>query len=58
MLDSVFQKAIEDYVEIGGGDLAIACTVGDPLLDKGIIKKIELARSFAEIGHIGLYKCH
>src|SRR4030042_5208084 len=32
MADRVFEKAIRDYVELGGGDLYLAVVVGDPLL--------------------------
>jgi len=52
--DSVFKKAIEDYVIIGGGDLGISCTVGDPLLDKKIVEKIQTARQYPEIKKIAL----
>jgi radical SAM protein with 4Fe4S-binding SPASM domain len=52
--DSVFKKALEDYVAIGGGDLGISCTVGDPLLDKKIVEKIQTARQYSEIKKIGI----
>ena len=51
----LFKKIILEYVEIGGGDLGLGPTVGDPLADKYIIERIKFARSFDKIKKIGFY---
>lgn len=51
----VFQKALNDFVSIGGGKLGLSALVGDPLLDRGLPDKISYARSFKNIGKIGFY---
>ena len=40
MDDLLFKKLIDEYVELGGGNLGLTPTVGDPLVDKNIINKI------------------
>ena len=55
MDDLLFKKLIDEYVELGGGNLGLTPTVGDPLVDKNIINKIKYARSFKEIKEIGMY---
>src|SRR3989338_1193127 len=52
MEESVFQKAIRQFDELGGGELALVCVVGDPLLDRRIVERIELARSYKNISTI------
>ena len=49
----LFKKIIHEYVEIGGGDLGLGPTVGDPLADKYIIERIKFARTFNRINNIG-----
>ena len=51
----LFKKIIIEYIEIGGGDLGLAPTVGDPLADKHIIERIKFARSFEKIKKIGFF---
>ena len=51
---SNFEKAIREYVALGGGNLGLTPTVGDALIDKEIVKKVKFARSFKEIGEIGI----
>jgi len=47
--DQIFKKVIRDYSLIGGGRLSFTPTVGDPLVDKKIIDKIEYCRQFKNI---------
>lgn len=51
----LYKKIIVQYVDIGGGDLGLTPTVGEPLADKFIIERIKFARSFKEIKKIGFY---
>lgn len=40
-----FKKAIDEYTELTTGTISLTPTTGDPLLDKGLMKKIEYAKS-------------
>jgi radical SAM protein with 4Fe4S-binding SPASM domain len=51
----VYEKAIASFVENGGGSINFTPTVGDPLVDKHIIKKIRHARSHPSITSVMLY---
>ena len=52
----LYKKIILQYAaDIGGGDLNLTPTVGEPLADKFIIERIKFARSFKEIKKIGFY---
>jgi radical SAM protein with 4Fe4S-binding SPASM domain len=51
----VYAKAVREYAANGGGNLNFTPTVGDPLVDKQLIRRIELARSYPEIQDIFLY---
>ena len=48
----LFKKIILEYVEIGGGDLGLTPTVGEPLADKYLLERIKFARSFDKIKKI------
>ena len=48
----LFEKIILEYVEIGGGDLGLTPTVGEPLADKYLLERIKFARSFDKIKKI------
>ena len=52
MSESTYQKALDDYCAIGGGDLMLEVSVGDPALDPDFIKRIRSARSRTEIASI------
>jgi len=52
MSEAVYQKSLDDYCSIGGGDLMLEVTVGDPGLDKKLIDRIKDARSRPEIASI------
>ena len=51
----LYKKIIVQYADIGGGDLGLTPTVGEPLADKFIIERIKFARSFKEIKKISFY---
>lgn len=51
----VYEKAVSKFADAGGGILNFTPTVGDPLVDKKLIEKIEFAHGLAEIGGIFLY---
>jgi MoaA/NifB/PqqE/SkfB family radical SAM enzyme len=51
----LFQKLIDEFVELGGGNLGLTPTVGDPLVDKLITKRIAYARSKPALANIGMY---
>ena len=50
-----FTTIIDKYVLSGGGDLSFTPTVGDPLVDKNIVKKIQYASNYPQIKNIFLY---
>lgn len=49
MSDDVYFKAINEYCEMGGGELMLEVTVGEPTLDKKFIKRIKEARNRKQI---------
>jgi len=55
MDNHTFRKAIDDYSRIGGGGINLTPTVGEPLLDKKLVEKIEYARSKNNITDIWFY---
>ena len=52
---SLYEKILAQFAEVGGGDINLTPTVGEPLADRHIIKRIELARSNPMIKGIGMY---
>jgi len=52
MSDATFEKAISDYVNMGGGDLALIVVVGDPLLDPKFVRRVRWARAHPCIRNI------
>jgi len=55
MSTEVFKKAIDDFVHIGGGALCFGAGIGEPLLDPKLFQKINYARQFGNIIHLGFY---
>lgn len=51
----IYEKAVREFAAAGGGSLNFTPTVGDPLVDKRLIDKIEFANSLPEINQIFLY---
>ena len=51
----IYEKAVREFVKAGGGSLNFTPTVGDPLVDKRLIEKIEFANTFPEITGSFLY---
>ncbi len=54
MNDTVFEKALTDFVAEGGGDVFFTPIVGDALIDKAIIQRIQRARSEPTVDRIKL----
>lgn len=52
MADAVYRKALDDYCALGGGDLMLTVSVGDPAVDPNLIRRIEQARARPEIASI------
>jgi radical SAM protein with 4Fe4S-binding SPASM domain len=50
----MFKKAADEWAKIGGGDLDLTPTVGDTLVDPGLIKKIDYAVNVAKIPKVVL----
>ena len=48
----IFKKATDDYVANGGKKISFTATVGDPLLDPGVIEKIKYAVSLKRLNKI------
>lgn len=55
MQKSIFEKAVADFVEIGGGDVDLTPLVGDPLTDREILNRIRYLRSLPSIGKITFF---
>lgn len=51
----IYEKALREYAASGGGNINFTPTVGDPLVDKFLIERIEMARALPEIQDIFLY---
>jgi len=51
----LFDKVLGEYVTSNGGNISFSPTVGDPLVDKNIVDKINRAADFKEIKQIALY---
>ncbi len=51
----IFEKAVREFARAGGGSLNFTPTVGDPLVDKKLIEKIEFASQLPEITGTFLY---
>ncbi len=50
----MFKKAADEWGKIGGGDLDLTPTVGDTLVDPGVIKKLDYAVKVAKIPKVVL----
>lgn len=51
----LFKKIVEEYSKLGGGNLGLTPTVGEPLADKFILDRISYARKYSNINKIGFY---
>jgi len=54
MSDEVFEKAINDYVQINGGSVGLTPIVGDALIDPRFLDRVRFIRSLPEIDRIFL----
>ena len=51
----VFKKAVDQFIDMGGSDIGLTPIVGDPLLDPGLMEKIEYAAKTGKIKKIYFY---
>lgn len=49
MSDEIYYKVLDEYCEMGGGELMLEVTVGEPIIDKDFIKRVKDARSRKQI---------
>ena len=54
MSDEVFQKAVADYVSIGGGSVGLTPIVGDALIDPKFLTRVRHLRSLPQVDRIWL----
>lgn len=54
MSDEIFQKAIGDFVAIGGGSVGLTPIVGDALVDPKFLERVRYLRSLPQIDRIWL----
>ncbi len=52
---SKIEKVVKEYSRNGGGTISFTPVVGDPLVDKDLLKKIKICKSFKNITEIFLY---
>lgn len=50
----IFKKAVDEWTALGGDSIDLTHTVGDPLVDPGLLDKIEYAKNQAGIKHVML----
>lgn len=55
MTFEVFKKTIDEYATLGGGTVSFTPTIGEPLLDPGLIRKIDYASSQPSIKRVYFY---
>jgi len=55
MTFETFKKAADQYAEMGGDTISLSPTVGDPLVDPGLMKKIEYAVGLPSIKTVQFY---
>ena len=48
----IFKRAVDGYIENGGLKVSFTATIGDPLLDRGLIEKIEYALSTKKLENV------
>lgn len=54
MPDEVFQKAVSDYVAIGGGSVGLTPIVGDALIDPKFLERVRYLRALPQVDRIWL----
>lgn len=52
MPDEVFEKAVRDFVSIGGGSVGLTPIVGDALIDPKFVERVRYLRSFPAIDRV------
>ena len=53
MSTDLFRKVVSDYVEMGGGDVALTPSVGDVLLDKKLVERVRYLKGLPGIRDLG-----
>ncbi|MEO5370253.1 MAG: hypothetical protein H7833_09315 [Magnetococcus sp. DMHC-1] len=51
---NLFQKAVDEYLTMGGKHLSLGTTVGDPLLDKRLTDRIRFVRGHPDFQILGI----
>jgi len=51
----IFKKAVDEYSKLGGYKISLTPTIGEPLIDPGLIKKIDYAVNVAKIKKVYFY---
>jgi len=54
MSETIYNKIINDYNSMGGGDLGLVPIAGDPLIDPSILRRIHYARQLPNIKTISI----
>lgn len=54
MPDDVFEKAVHDFVALGGGSVGLTPIVGDALIDPRFLERVRYLRSFPQVDRIWL----
>jgi radical SAM protein with 4Fe4S-binding SPASM domain len=54
MSDAVFEKAVADFIAVGGGSVDLTPTVGDALIHPQFVERVRYLRSFPQIDRITL----
>lgn len=49
MSDEIYGKALDQYCEMGGGELMLNSVVGEPTIDRNFLQRVQEARSRKEI---------
>lgn len=52
---ALFEKIVGEYAVVGGGEINLTPTVGEPLADPHLVDRIKIARAHREITDIGMY---
>jgi MoaA/NifB/PqqE/SkfB family radical SAM enzyme len=55
MAFEIFKKALDDYISMGGRKISLTPTIGEPLIDPGVLEKINYAFGTSKIKKIYLY---
>ena len=54
MATDIFEKAVRDYADVGGGFLSLTPLVGDAFLDRNLIERLRFLESVPQIRELGV----